>query len=46
MEPQVQYAKTSDGVSIAFYALGEGKPLVWMSAWPYQHLQLEWRYRW
>ena len=25
VEPQVQYAKTSDGVSIAFWALGEGE---------------------
>ncbi len=44
MEPQVQYAKTSDGVNIAFYALGEGKPVVYMTVWPYQHLQLEWQY--
>ena len=42
-EPQIQYAKTSDGVDIAFYALGEGKPLVYMTSWPYQHLQLEWQ---
>ena len=27
-EPQIQYAKTSDGVSIAFIDLGEGTPLV------------------
>ena len=40
----MQYAKTSDGLSIAYYALGEGKPLVYMTAWPYQHLQLEWHY--
>ena len=41
--PQVQYAKTSDGVSIAYYALGEGTPLVYLTSWPYQHLQLEWQ---
>ena len=28
MEPRIQYAKTSDGVSIAYWTLGEGKPLV------------------
>jgi len=28
MEPRVQYAKTSDGVSIAFWTLGEGAPPV------------------
>ncbi len=44
MEPQIQYARTKDGVSIAFYAIGEGKPLVYMTNWPYQHLQLEWQY--
>ena len=28
MEPQIQYAKTSDGVSIAYSAHGKGTPLV------------------
>ncbi len=28
MEPRIQYAKTADGVSIAFYEMGEGPPLV------------------
>jgi class 3 adenylate cyclase len=28
MEPRIQYAKTSDGVSIAYYTLGGGPPLV------------------
>ena len=27
MEPRIQYAKTSDGVSIAFWTLGEGLSL-------------------
>ncbi len=26
MEPRIQYAKTKDGVSIAFWTLGEGMP--------------------
>ena len=26
--PEIQYARTSDGVSIACYAMGEGPPLV------------------
>ncbi len=30
MEPRIQYAKTKDGVSIAYYTLGEGMPLVHM----------------
>jgi hypothetical protein len=28
MEPRIQYAQTTDGVSIAYYTLGEGAPLV------------------
>ncbi len=28
MEPRIQYAQIKDGVSIAYYTLGEGKPLV------------------
>ncbi len=43
MEPRIQYAKTKDGVSIAHYTMGQGKPLVYMTAWPYHHLQLEWQ---
>ncbi len=30
MEPRIQYAKTTDGVSIAYYAHGEGMPFVGM----------------
>ena len=42
MEPQVQYAKTSDGVDIAFASMGEGPPLVRLSAPPFSHVQREW----
>jgi class 3 adenylate cyclase len=45
MEPRLQYAKTTDGVSIAFYALGEGMPLVYLPAIPWSHIQLEWQGR-
>jgi len=41
MEPRIQYAQTADGVSIAFWTLGEGTPLV--DSLPYSHLQLEWQ---
>jgi len=41
MEPQIQYAKTSDGVSIAFSTLGEGTPYVHMP-FSFSHLQLNW----
>ncbi len=39
MKPQIQYARTSDGVNIACCAMGEGAPLVYASnAWG----DLEW----
>jgi class 3 adenylate cyclase len=43
MEPRIQYAKTKDGVSIAFWTLGKGMPLVHM---PHiiSHIQMEWEY--
>ena len=42
MEPRIQYAKTSDGVSIAFWTLGEGAPLVYMPDL-FSHIELEWQ---
>jgi len=42
MEPRIQYTKTSDGVSIAYWTLGEGEPLVFMPP-PFSHSQLEWQ---
>ncbi len=30
MELRIQYAKTKDGVSIAYWTLGEGMPVVYM----------------
>jgi class 3 adenylate cyclase len=43
MEPRIQYAKTADGVSIAFWTLGEGPPIVQMPGLPWSHIQLEWQ---
>jgi class 3 adenylate cyclase len=43
MEPRIQYAQTADGVSIAFWTLGEGTPFVEMPISPYSHIQLEWQ---
>jgi class 3 adenylate cyclase len=42
VEPRIQYAKTKDGVSIAFWTLGEGMPLVHMYQGGFSHIQLEW----
>ena len=43
MEPRIQYAKTEDGVSIAYWTMGEGTPFLVLQAWPYEHCQLEWQ---
>ena len=43
MEPRIQYAKTSDGVSIAYWTLGEGMPLVHMPL-NIGHIQMEWEF--
>ena len=42
MEPRIQYAKTSDGVSIAFASMGEGTPLVRVPLPGIAHAQREW----
>jgi class 3 adenylate cyclase len=43
MEPRIQYAKTTDGVNIAFWTLGQGMPLVHMPTIPVSHLEIEWQ---
>ena len=44
MEPRIQYAKTADGVSIAFSTLGEGMPLVRIPPAPFSHMEMEWQF--
>ena len=41
-EPRIRYAQTADGVSIAYWTLGEGMPLVSMPG-PFSHVQMEWQ---
>ncbi|MCH7837000.1 MAG: adenylate/guanylate cyclase domain-containing protein [Chloroflexi bacterium] len=42
MEPRIQYTKTSDGVSIAYWTLGEGTPAtVVVAPLGYSHISLE-----
>jgi len=43
MEPRIQYARTADGVNIAFWTLGEGTPLVQMPWMLATHIELEWQ---
>src|SRR5215211_874073 len=40
MEPRIRYATATDGVSIAFWTLGEGPPLVYMAGGPWSHVEL------
>jgi pimeloyl-ACP methyl ester carboxylesterase len=44
MEPRIQYATAADGVNIAFWTMGEGRPVVWMMPLPFTHVQLEWQF--
>ena len=44
MEPRIQYAKTEDGVSIAYWIMGEGPALVCDAPLGHSHLHLEWEY--
>jgi len=41
MERRIQYARTSDGASIAFRVTGQGRPIVSMPALPYGHMRLD-----
>ena len=42
MEPRIQYAKTEDGVNIAYAIQGEGPPLVVLPIPPMAHAQRVW----
>ena len=41
--PPIQYARTSDGISIAYCTVGEGKALVYMPGVPFRHVSLLWK---
>ena len=43
MEPRIEYARATDGVSIAFWTLGDGPPFVSMPNVPWSHIEKEWR---
>jgi len=42
MEPQIQYVTTEDGVSIAYYAIGQGPPQL-LFTMAGSHLEAEWQ---
>jgi pimeloyl-ACP methyl ester carboxylesterase/DNA-binding CsgD family transcriptional regulator len=41
--PPIQYARTDDGVNIAYWTLGEGPPLLHLINHAFSHVELEWR---
>ncbi|MCH7812362.1 MAG: adenylate/guanylate cyclase domain-containing protein, partial [Chloroflexi bacterium] len=43
MEPLIQYAKTSDGVNIAYVTAGQGQPLLWIQSSVASSVQQEWK---
>jgi class 3 adenylate cyclase len=43
MEPRIQYVRAKDGVSIAYWTLGDGQAFVEMPWFPSTHIQLEWQ---
>ncbi len=43
MEPQIQYVQTSDGISIAYFDVGSGAPLVALPHIPFSDIRSEFR---
>ena len=43
MEPQIRYAVAADGVRIALWTLGAGRPLLLLPMLPFSHIQIEWQ---
>ena len=41
--PPIQYARTSDGVSIAYGSVGDGQAIVYMQGIPTRHFSLLWK---
>jgi len=44
IEPSIRYARTTDGVRIAYWTLGEGRSLLITPPMSFSHLTLEWQY--
>ncbi|MGH2354605.1 MAG: alpha/beta fold hydrolase, partial [Chloroflexota bacterium] len=40
MEPRIRYAIARDGISIAYWTLGDGPPLVYLAGPPWSHVEL------
>jgi pimeloyl-ACP methyl ester carboxylesterase len=44
--PPIQYARTEDGVNIAYWTLGEGPPQIEQPQAPYSHCECIWQVSW
>jgi len=42
MEPSIQYTRTTDGVNIAYWSIGEGLPVIQVPPIPWSNLKSEW----
>jgi class 3 adenylate cyclase/pimeloyl-ACP methyl ester carboxylesterase len=47
IEPRIQYARSADGVNIAYSTAGEGNllPVLWLPSMPVNHAQLTWKFQ-
>ena len=43
MEPRIQYCTTSDGVSLAYWTVGDGRPIIAMPVPGFSHAELSWQ---
>jgi len=41
-DPKIRYAKSADATSIAYWTIGEGRPLVYVPTMPWSHIEREW----
>ena len=41
-DPKIRYAKSADGTNIAYWTIGEGRPLVYVPVMPFSHIEREW----
>ena len=40
MDRTIRYARTRDGVQIAYWTLGKGEPLLYMAGGPWNHIEV------
>ena len=44
MDPRVRYVRTADDVGIAYWTVGQGRPLVQTPLVPFSHIEAEWQH--